>query len=297
MISARDIEDGLRRIGVDESPALIVHSSLRSFGGVDGGAAAVCEALTSACRTLLLPAATWDLTGVPCPPGLVRPHNSAAVSSSWDEFDAALARAVPYSTDLPIDRELGAIPEMIRTEVACARSYHPLLSYISVGPDASALVDAQRLDWPLGPLEVLAQMGGHVLLVGVSHSSNTVIHLAEQRLGRSRFYRYAKSADHVWCELPNVPGQSHRFDDIESALADSTRETLIGVSRVRLVGAEDVVTVATRAIEEDPGALLCEEIDESACRCAAAREQRLAMLKGGEPADAPLRGRRSRAGA
>jgi aminoglycoside 3-N-acetyltransferase len=79
-----------------------------------------------------------------------------------------------------------------------------------------------------------------VLLLGVSHTSNTTIHLAEQYLGRSRFYRYAKSADGLWAELPNIPGASHEFD----------------------------------AIEADPAGLLC--TNDPTCRCAAALQQRMA---------------------
>ena len=56
------------------------------------------------------------------------------------------------------------------------------------------------------------RLGGAVLLRDVDHTFNTTIHLAEQRLGRSCFYRYAKLDDGVWMALPNIPGQSHRFD-------------------------------------------------------------------------------------
>jgi len=63
---------GLRELGLDKSSAVIVHSSLRSFGYVDGGALDVCRGLVEVCGTLLMPAASWDLTGVPAPPGLVR---------------------------------------------------------------------------------------------------------------------------------------------------------------------------------------------------------------------------------
>jgi aminoglycoside 3-N-acetyltransferase len=42
------IEDGLRRLGIAMGMALEVHSSLRSFGWVDGGAAVVVDALMRA---------------------------------------------------------------------------------------------------------------------------------------------------------------------------------------------------------------------------------------------------------
>jgi len=275
MVTEQMIAEGLRALGLGASSTVIVHASLRSFGNVQGGAPIVCRALIGACGTLLLPAGTWDLTGVPAPPGLVRPHNAGGAATTWAAFDAALARATPYAADLPIDRELGRIPETMRRGFAHRRSPHPLLSYLAVGRFADALSGAQRLDRPLGPLEALAVRGGDVLLLGVSHTANTAIHLAEQRLGRSRFYRYAKAAQEVWMELPNIPGQSHHFDDIERELASVTHEVLIGTCRARRIAVADVLATAERLITADPAALLCAD---SECRCFAALQQRVAWL-------------------
>jgi aminoglycoside 3-N-acetyltransferase len=280
MVTEHTIAAGLRDLGLDSSSAVIVHSSLRSFGPVVGGAPAVCRALVSVCGTVLLPAGSWDLTGVPAPPSLVRPSNAAQVASSWETFDAALERALPFADDLPIDRELGRIPETMRRQFPHRRSQHPLLSYLAVGRYADTLIAAQRLDWPLGPIEALAELDGHVLLLGVSHSANTAIHLAEQRLGRSRFYRYAKAARGVWMELPNIPGQSHRFDAIEPALADVTREVLIGACRARRIAVAHVLNAAERLIAADPAALLCGDPN---CRCSAALQQRLAWIAARQP--------------
>lgn len=274
-VTEQEIVAGLRALGLDGSWAVIVHSSLRSFGHVDGGALAVCRALVAVCGTLLLPTGTWDLTGVPAPPGLVRPHNAVLGAPTWGEFDAALARAVPFDAGLPVDRELGRVPETMRQAFPHRRGLHPLLSYLVVGVRTGTLVDAQRLDWPLGPLEALADLDGDVLLLGVDHTTNTAIHLAEQRLGRSRFFRYAKASDGVWMELPNIPGESHRFDAIEGHLAGATREVMIGACRVRRVAIRSVIAAATLLIEADPGALLCDDPD---CRCGAALQQRLIWL-------------------
>ncbi len=193
MVTTSEIVDGLRGLGLNSSSAVTVHASLRSFGEVAGGASTVCQALSSTGATLLVPARSWDLTGIPAPPGLLRPHNAVPMASTWQAFDEALSRAVPFTDDLPIDKELGFIPETMRRSYPHLRSPHPLMSYLALGPHAAALVAAQRLDWPLGPLEALAELEGDVFLLGVSHTSNTAIHLAEQRLGRSRFYRYAKA--------------------------------------------------------------------------------------------------------
>ena len=274
------IADGLRGLGLDrdQSSIVIVHASLRSFGHVVEGAPAVCRALVSTCGTVLFPAATGDHSQLPAPPGLVRPHNAFHSASTWASFDQALEHPVPFSPDLPIDRELGAIPETARQLFPDGqRSRHPLFSYLGVGPQARLLVEAQTLDWPLGPIEALAALGGDVLLLGTGHTSNTTIHLAEQRLGRSRFYRYAKVGARAWAELPNIPGESHRFDEIEPLLTSVTSEIHIGDCLARRVPAAEVLAAADRLIRADPAALLC---DAPGCRCEAALDQRLECLAG-----------------
>jgi aminoglycoside 3-N-acetyltransferase len=276
-VTEADIVDGLRRLGLNELSSVIVHSSLRSFGHVDGGAHAVCRALVGTCGTVMMLAASWDHTGdLPAPPGLVRPHNAYYNAESWESFDDALAGVVPFALDLPVARWLGRIAETLRQNFPHDRSTHPLFSFLAAGTHAQHLLAAQGLDWPLGPIQALADLNGHVLLLGVDHTSNTTIHLAEQQLGRSMFYRYAKAAPGVWMELPNFPGESDRFDDIEAELAPATAEVRIGNCRARLVPVRVVLACATRLILADPAALLCDKPD---CRCSAALQQRLAHLE------------------
>ncbi|TCC39680.1 AAC(3) family N-acetyltransferase [Kribbella sindirgiensis] len=272
-VTGAELADGLRELGLGRGSEVIVHSSLSSFGYVDGGAEAVCSALTEVCGTVLMPAGTWDLTGIPAPPGLVRPHNAYWNADSWADFDTRLSQATSFRAGLPIDRWLGTIPETFRLTCSPFRTEHPLFSYQAAGPAAERLLEAQRPDWPLGPIEAL---DGDVLLLGVTHTSNTTIHLAEQHLGRSRFYRYARSADGLWTELPNVPGASHHFDAIEPVLRSATKEIQIGNARIRRIPKQAVLAATRQLIEADPAALLC--TTDPACRCAAALQQRLAAL-------------------
>lgn len=275
VVTEAEIAEGLRSLELSESSSVLVHASLRSFGYVDGGADAVCRALVETCGTVMMLAGSGDLTRLPAPPGLVRPHNACHTAESWASFDDAMARAVPFSPDLPVDGWLGRVAESLRQEFPHERGAHPLLSFLAVGVHAQRLITAQRVDWPLGPIEELADLDGHVLLLGVGHTSNTTIHLAEQHLRRSRFYRYAKAAPGVWMELPNIPDESDAFDEIEPALAPVTTEALIGTCRARLIAVRDVLACATRLIKSDPAALLCEKDD---CRCSGALRQRLLSL-------------------
>lgn len=277
-VTERDINDGLRVLGLNKSCAVIAHSSLRSFGYVEGGPITVCRALVTVCGTVMVPAFSDHLTSLRmAPPGPQRPYNAYRVASSWQAFDDALARAMPFSEDLVIDPEIGVVPETMRRHLPHSRSRHPMLSFIATGKHGKQLTEAARLNWPLGPIEVLAEFDGYVLLLGVGHDKNTAIHLAEQRLGRSCFRRYAKVADGVWMELPNIPGESEAFVDIEPELTAVTHEVRIGQCRARLISVADVLATATRMIHADPGALLTRRADPQS-RAAAALQQRLAMV-------------------
>ncbi|MGW0232321.1 AAC(3) family N-acetyltransferase [Actinopolymorpha singaporensis] len=275
-ITEGEIAAGLRALGLTERSTALVHTSLRSFGWVEGGAEAVCRALLDACGTVLLPAGAGDHTRMPAPPGLVRPHNAYWNAVSWADFEQALDRAVPYSPELPVDRYLGAVPEAMRALGCAERGAHPLFAFQAAGEHARTLLDAESPDRPLAPIEALAELDGDVVLLGVSHEANTAIHLAEQRLGRSRFYRYAKVAAGVWAEFPNLGGESHRFDDIEPALRPATTEVRIGACRARRVGVRDLLAAVTEVVRADPAALLC---PDPACRCGAALAQRLAYVR------------------
>jgi aminoglycoside 3-N-acetyltransferase len=279
-VTQQTIVHGLRSLGLDRSSSVIVHASLSSFGLVEGGATSVCRALVQVCGTVVVPASSWDLTGIPAPPGLKRPHNAVSIATSWQEFDQALANAVPYSPDLPIDQELGRIPETMRRAYRHARSPHPLVSFLAVGERADQVIGAQTLGQPLGPIAALEELGGKVVLLGVTHTSNTAIHLAEQRLGRSCFWRYAKAAEGVWMELPNIPGDSQAFDEIEPLVSDVTREVHIGACRARSVGVTDVLSAATRLIDTDPWALMPRNA-ASDSRAADGVRQRLSQLENG----------------
>lgn len=275
-VTDEDIVAGLGQLGLSADSVVMVHSSLRSFGHVVGGARAVVDALRRACGTVVMLAGSWDLTSTLAPPGLLRPNNAYFNASSWTEFDASVAKATPYRLNLPVDRWVGRIPHTLVHEFPSVRGIHPLLSFVAIGKYEREVIAAQTLTDPLGPLRVVHELDGHVLQLGVTHTTNTMMHLAEQMLGRSLFFRYARGSDGLWVELPNVSGESHKFDQIEPYLAPLTKSVRIGDCTARLLRAADVIDTTMRLIEADPKALLC---DDAECRCGAAYQQRLEYLK------------------
>ena len=277
ILGADDLVAGLERLGLTGDSVVFVHTSLRSFGRVDGGPATVIAALRQVCGTVMMFGSCSELSGIPAPPGLVRPNNSYYEAESWTDFDAAVRAASPASVELPIDGWLGAVAAEFARQPDVFRGEHPLHSFQAVGARAEELMAAQHPDRMLGPVEELERLDGDVLLLGVGHHSNTTMHLAEQRLGRSLFYRYTVLAPGLWAEVPNVSGESHRFDEVEPVLAPATVETMIGRCRARRIPARAVLAITTEVIMNDPAALLCPDPD---CRCGGALRQRQAVLAG-----------------
>ena len=67
MVTAQDIRESVRDLGLSGRP-LCVHPSLRSFGWGEGGASAVVEGLLSEGCTVMVPMFSYTFA-VPPPPG------------------------------------------------------------------------------------------------------------------------------------------------------------------------------------------------------------------------------------
>jgi len=162
----------LQTLGVAPADTLWVHSSYKSIGTVEGGAATVIAALEDAVGpqgTLLMPA--FNLAG--------KTHKERA--ASWD------LETSPATT--------GWLCEFFRTLPGTVRSDHYSHSVAARGKDAEAWVSDHRLregaeaPWDLpsygytfgngSPLMKAYRAGVRVLMLGVDYHSATSCHIAE----------------------------------------------------------------------------------------------------------------------
>lgn len=249
-VSADDIEGAVRALRLDGLP-LCVHSSLRSFGRVDGGADAVVDGLLAAGCTLLVP--TFTAHRVPAPAGRRYPRNAmdydAPPSDEWitEPFD-------PAST--VVSATMGAIPRAVARRPGRHRSAHPGNSFCALGPLASELTAGQEPLRPYVPFERLIGRGGAVLLVGVGLDRMTLIHLAEVRAGRELFRRWAAGPDGEPIECCSG-GCSTGFGALGSFLEPAERRLQVGRSLWRAFDAADALRRATEAIRIDPEVTRC----------------------------------------
>ncbi len=257
MISA-DIQHALRSLGLS-GQCFCVHSSLRSFGWVEGEAQAVVDAILAEGCTLLVP--TFTEFEVSPPPHLRPARNGRNYSSVAPEEDTS----VLYSRDMTevAEEDMGAIPAAVLRMPERVRGDHPLCSFAAIGPLAHELIAGQAPLDVNAPLRALAERDGFVLLMGVGLEAMTLLHLAEQRAGRVLFRRWANGPEGQ-VVMVETGGCSDGFHTLEAPLSPLRREARVGDSRWQVFPAADALEVASEAIRRDPAITHC---GVSPCRC------------------------------
>ena len=265
MVTYRDFFTTFRRLEIDHTRPVIVHAALSAFGEVHGGAEAVLGALLGSFDTVVMPTFTYTPMIIP----EVGPPDNGIIYGSGKDTNRM---AEFFSPELPADRLMGALPEALRRRPNAQRSMHPLLSFAAVSTDpaaAHAILSAQSLDEPLGPIHELRQEFGWVLLLGVDHTVNTSIHYAERLAGRMQFVRWALTPQGI-LECPAFPGCSDGFQAISPRLNGIARQVQLGASAVTAVPLFALTEIVVAMIAADPQALLCERLGCE--RCGAVRD-------------------------
>jgi len=161
-----DIEIALRKLGLKKGDIVGVHSSLSSFGYVEGGADAVIDALLDTVRregTIVMPTHSTNRIKVELTP------EEVAAGVLW------LYKILPFDPkETPCST--GVIPETFRKREGVMRSLHPMFSVAAIGPKAKKIVEAHDA-W-----KKLLELDGYILLIGVGLEVCTAMHLAEERV-------------------------------------------------------------------------------------------------------------------
>ncbi len=160
-VDLEEIVKSLKFLGLKNGDIVLVHSSLSSFGYVEGGAKTVIEALIESVGnegTVLVPTLTGTSKDGPDNPPI---------------FDV---RNTPCWT--------GRIPSEFMKDPKAKRSLHPTHSVSSIGPLTDFLITGHENSiTPCGkasPYYRLAEKGGYILLIGVNQESNTTLHTVEE---------------------------------------------------------------------------------------------------------------------
>lgn len=246
-----EIVAGLDRLGLEDRP-IVVHASLTSVGWIDGGAAAVADALVHTCSTVLAPAFNFD-SNCP-PPDNDRPRQNGADYAFYENWTQP---RVPWIKERArIDPAMGVLPQALRALPGTLRSDHPWHSWVAHGPDAEALLMPHPWTRTNPPLERLAERGGSVLLLGVGLSSCTAVHIAEERAGRRPFIRWNIDRDGVARRI-RVTSCAKGFDRLWPSAADLFRTTQIGQAQVYAADLSALLETLTEVIRSRPELTIC----------------------------------------
>jgi aminoglycoside 3-N-acetyltransferase len=155
------IKQDLQAAGISKGDDVLIHSSFKSLGYIEGGIQTVIEALISQLGdngTLLFPALSYRTVNDP-ESGFVFDINNTPCC-------------------------VGSIPEYFRTYDGVVRSMHPTHSVCAYGAAAQQYVAHHHMDnTPVGahsPFRLLSEHGGKVLMLGCSTRSNTSMHGVEE---------------------------------------------------------------------------------------------------------------------
>jgi aminoglycoside 3-N-acetyltransferase len=261
MLSHRELVLALRNLGVDGSHPVIAHASLSAFGAVEGGADAVVGALLEHFETLVMPTFTYNTMIIPedGPPNNAMEYGTMKDRNKMADF---------FYNDIPADKLMGMVAETFRHHRQAHRSGHPILSFCGVNADD--VIESQTLSAPLAPIASLADQDGWILLLGVSHKSNTSIHLGERLAGRKTFTRWALMPD-IIVECPKFPSCSDGFNAIQPLMEPFTYKTRVGNALVQAMPLPELIETTRQLVQADPYALLCERPE--CLRCSAVRDE------------------------
>lgn len=185
-----DLVDGFRRVGLRAGQTTLVHSALRTFGPVDGGAETVVDALL----------AVLGPTGTLVVPTFTFIH----------EVEEA-----PIIDPVADRSEMGAISEAARTRPDARRSTAYRHSFAAIGRRAEIIAG---VDPALAPYDLRSAFGvmlaldTQVLLLGVTYSNSTSHHFAEWMCDVP--YRHAVRHD-VHLRKPDGTVRPQSMDDYQ----------------------------------------------------------------------------------
>lgn len=231
-----DLKRQLQDMGLSGEERILVHSSMKSMGSVEGGADTVVDAFMEYFGEkglFITPAHTWK-----------------QMSEEYNVFDPACEPAC-----------VGIIPNVFLKKQGVVRSLHPTHSVAAFGKAAKEYVSGEEQAttpcMPGGCLDRLRMCGGKILLLGVTHARNTFIHGVEEvfdvpeRFTEEPVLFYVKMPDGTLKETKMYRHYNAKMAHISEAfdkMMDGYFETGAAV-RTRLGDADCILCDAARLFE------------------------------------------------
>lgn len=243
-VKKSDIINGLRQIGLKSGDTVLVHGSLKSIGQVQGGADAVIDALLEmlgTVGTLLMPS--------------FQSGSEFYLVDQGCRFDI---RNTPSGC--------GIITETFRKRPGVLRSLSPTHCTAACGPMAEKILEGHercKLSTGFGsPYHRLVEMNGKILLLGVTHGSNTTLHFVENTNGAPSICRKEylpvvvdKNGTEITVPtFPHMPGLPRNYLKVEPLLMEAGAQVnaKIGMADSKLIQAGTMASLIGKKIQAEP---------------------------------------------
>ncbi|MBX7246538.1 MAG: AAC(3) family N-acetyltransferase [Candidatus Sumerlaeaceae bacterium] len=252
------LTDAFCEAGIEAGDNLVLHSSYKCLGAVEGGPGGVVEALLSAlgpAGNLMVPTFTYSL-----------PMWSA------EPFDLHNSKS-----------RVGAITEAVRLHPRALRSFHPTHSVAVIGPDAEEIVRNHLHSTPIGlesPFGRMVRRGAKILMLGTHQDTNSSLHYCEvaanlpyirvafrEGMDYELAWFFNENGQIEYAQVFEVPGCSRGFRVIEGPLRERgvLRDVLVGGAPSQLLEMARFVPVAVEILSAEPSLLLCNTVQCQIC--------------------------------
>ncbi len=217
--------DQLRQLGLPDGAAVVVHTSFKAVG--KGTPEQLIAALLEA----------------------IGPEGTLVMPSMSDDDDH------PFDPARTPCRAMGIVADTFWRQPGVRRRNH-YGSFAAAGPLAEIICAPHALDDPNhfdGPLGRLAALSGYVLLLGVRHSENTTLHIAEN-LARVP-YRVPKYYTDLFGQRVDYRETDHccqGFEQLTEWLGPLQNDGYVGRAPSRLIRSADLLRVALEHLRHDP---------------------------------------------
>jgi aminoglycoside N3'-acetyltransferase len=247
MISRTRLVEQLRALGVREGGVLLVHTSFRNVRPVEDGPEGLIAALSEA----------------------LGPEGTLAMPSATGDDDLPFDPASTNNRD-----DLGVVADRFWRMPHVVRSSH-FDAVAARGSQAEWITGGPFVLPPAAPgsaIDRIRLAGGQVLLLGVTHHANTMLHLAELLGGapyRSDFHYVDAGGAEIHYGENDSCCEKFELADTWLRAEGLQLEGQVGHAEARLMEAEDLVRIAAARVREDPLIFLhgadkgCEECDEA----------------------------------
>ncbi len=231
----------LSKAGILPTDTLLVHSSMKRIGQVNGGADTVLDAYIEYISQglLVMPSHTWSY-----------------INAENPIFDVRESKTC-----------VGVLTELFRKRAGVIRTMHPTHSLCALGKTAKTFTEGQEsFDTPCAPQSCygkLIQQNAKVLMVGVDFSRNTLVHCIEEvaqiagRITDGYEQLYVRDYDG---NIISVPSRRHdhansdRYVKLEPLMSKLgvLQKAKFGDADCLLFHAEDLFSVTLEQLKKNP---------------------------------------------